>query len=189
MIPIDLRQMALLRVSSIPDRWCPLGCQSRGGARSINLKSGATSVGQVGLPISRPSYRLSRQKLSDGVHGGGDGAGVIQSRNTRYVRRSDSRHVVVGNTLQSVFNLSAKWLTLFVAEAIVLLVAVFTHTSELSGYFVAILNGCLVYSSAVGLNTMTSKPPPSEPPSARSADEAGLPPRPDVHRSFFSRWW
>jgi hypothetical protein len=97
--------------------------------------------------------------------------------------------VVVGNTLQSVFNLSAKWLTLVLAEAIVLLVAVFTQTSELSGYFVAVLNGCLVYSSAVGLNTMTSKTPPSEPSSARSVDEAGLPPRSGVRRSFFSRWW
>jgi hypothetical protein len=97
--------------------------------------------------------------------------------------------LVLGNTLQSVFNLSAKWLTLLLAEAIVILVAVFNHTSELSGYFIAVLNGCLVYSSAIGLNTMTSKQPPSEPPAARSAEEAGLPPRRTIRRDFFSRWW
>jgi hypothetical protein len=98
--------------------------------------------------------------------------------------------VVVGNTLQSVFNLSAKWLSFAVAELILILVAVFTGTVEVSGYFVAVLNGCLVYSSAVGLNTMASKPPPSEPPAPRSAGEAGLPPRPAVlPRGFFSRWW
>ncbi|TYL83156.1 hypothetical protein [Bradyrhizobium cytisi] len=97
--------------------------------------------------------------------------------------------VVVGNTLQSVFRVSAKWLTLLLAEAIVILVAVFNHTSELSGYFVAILNGCLVYSAAVGLNTMTSKAPPPEGPTARSTEEAGLPPRQNVRGGFFSRWW
>jgi hypothetical protein len=97
--------------------------------------------------------------------------------------------VVVGNTLQSVFKLNAKWLTLLLAEAIVILVAVFNHTSELSGYFVALLNGCLVYSAAVGLNTMTSSPPPPDGPTARSTDEAGLPPRQNVRRGFFSRWW
>jgi len=98
--------------------------------------------------------------------------------------------VVVGNTLQSVFNVNAKWLTLLLAEAIVILVAIFTPTKELSGYFIAILNGCLVYSSAVGLNTMTSRPPPaSEPPVARSAKDAGLPPRRIIRRDFFSRWW
>jgi hypothetical protein len=97
--------------------------------------------------------------------------------------------VVVGNTLQSVFKVSAKWLTLAIAEAIVILVAIFTHTSELSGYFVAVLNGCLVYSAAVGLNTMTSKPRSPDEPTARSTEEAGLPPRQKVRRSFFSRWW
>jgi hypothetical protein len=98
--------------------------------------------------------------------------------------------LVVGNTLQSVFNLSAKWVSLVVAEAILLLVAFFTGTTEVSGYFVGVLNGCLVYSSAVGLNTMTSKPRPSNPPAARSANETGPPSRPTVpRRAFFSRWW
>lgn len=68
---------------------------------------------------------------------------------------SRRKHTSVGAKL------SAKWLTLLLAEAIVILVAIFNHTSELSGYFVAILNGCLVYSAAVGLNAMTSSPPPT----------------------------
>jgi hypothetical protein len=104
--------------------------------------------------------------------------------------------LVVGNTLQSVFNLTAKWISFAVAEAILILVAIFTHTTEVSGYFVAVLNGCLVYSSAVGLNTMTSKLPPSEPaarygpPTARPAEETGIPPRrTGARRDFFSRWW
>jgi hypothetical protein len=98
--------------------------------------------------------------------------------------------LVVGNTLQSVFSLSAKWLPFVVAVLIMIFVALFTNTTEVSAYFLAILNGCLVYCSAVGLNTMTSRQPPSEPPVSRSAAEAGLPPRPRVYRSgFFSRWW
>jgi hypothetical protein len=98
--------------------------------------------------------------------------------------------LVVGNTLQSVFNLNAKWFSFVVAELIMIFVAIFTTTTILSAYFLAILNGCLVYCSAVGLNTMTSRQPPPEPPVARSAAEAGLPPRRYIYRGgFFSRWW
>ena len=97
--------------------------------------------------------------------------------------------VVVTNTLQSVFNLDAKWISFLVAEVILILVAIFAHTAEVSGYFVAVLNGCLVYSSAVGLNTMTSRPPQTDAPTPRSANEAGLPSHPKIRRGFFSRWW
>jgi hypothetical protein len=98
--------------------------------------------------------------------------------------------LVVGNTLQSVFNLSAKWLSFAMAELIMILVVVFTSATDISGYFLAILIGCLVYCSAVGLNTMTSRPLPSEPPVARSAGGAGLPPRRAVYSAgFFGRWW
>ena len=97
---------------------------------------------------------------------------------------------VVGNTLQSVFNLDAKWISFVVAEAILILVVIFTHPAEVSGYFVAVLNGCLVYASAVGLNTMTSKLPMSEQPTPRSAETGGAPRRrTNVRRDFFSRWW
>lgn len=97
---------------------------------------------------------------------------------------------VVGNTLQSVFNIGAKWLSLAIAEIILVAVAFFNGSYEASVYFIAVLNGCLVYCSAVGLNTMTSSPAASTP-VARSTTEAGLPiPAPPIrNRSFFSRWW
>ncbi|TIL43283.1 hypothetical protein [Mesorhizobium sp.] len=100
--------------------------------------------------------------------------------------------VIVGNTIQSVANYNAKWLSLLVAEVVVLAVSFFAGTTEISAYFVSILNGCLVYASAVGLNTMTSPPPASGPPIPRSTDEAGLPPKgiiPSGRRSFGQRWW
>lgn len=100
--------------------------------------------------------------------------------------------VVVGNTVQSLFNYSAKWLSFIVAEAILLLVAASTETTELSGYLMAALNGCFVYSSAVGLNTMTAPAAPPTEARARSASEAGLPAgreQPGASRRFFQRWW
>lgn len=98
--------------------------------------------------------------------------------------------LVVGNTLQSVFNIGAKWLSFVIAELIMLAVAIFTTPTDASGYFLAILNGCLVYCSALGLNTMTSRQQPSEAPISRSATEAGLPPRQAAYSGgFFGRWW
>lgn len=103
--------------------------------------------------------------------------------------------VVVSNTVQSVVNRSPKWLALVVAQVLVLSVTVFAGTVLVSDYFLAMLNGCLVYCSAVGINTMTS--PPAQPGGQaipRSATEAGLPQHERASvahrkRTFSSRWW
>ncbi|ESZ02618.1 hypothetical protein NKH92_23385 [Mesorhizobium sp. M0871] len=100
--------------------------------------------------------------------------------------------VIVGNTIQSVANYGAKWLSLVIAELIIVAVAFFAGATDVSAYFVALLNGCLVYASAIGLNTMTSPAQPLGSPSPRSANQVGLPPQ-DISgsrgRGFWNRWW
>jgi hypothetical protein len=99
--------------------------------------------------------------------------------------------VVVGNTVQSVLNYNPRWLALAIAQIVVIAVTVFTGNALLSDYFLAILNGCLVYCSAVGINTITS-PRPAEgqaaPRSARDPSGATIE-SPATKRLFVSRWW
>lgn len=88
--------------------------------------------------------------------------------------------ITIANTSQHVFGFNPKWLALAVAEVIMLGVTVSaTPAGEVGPYLIAIINGVIVYSSAVGTNTLTGTPTPT---AMGSTDE-----RPT--RTFGSRWF
>lgn len=66
---------------------------------------------------------------------------------------------VITNTLRSAFDWSPKWLGLAVAQAICVGAAAMLGKQG-SDYVIAILNGCLVYLSAVGAASATGSATP-----------------------------
>lgn len=58
--------------------------------------------------------------------------------------------VAVTNALKAAFNLSPKWLGLLIAEIICVGILIAVGTAHASDWFVAVLNGCLVYVTAAG---------------------------------------
>ncbi len=78
---------------------------------------------------------------------------------------------VVSNTIQSVFNFNPRWLALLISLAVSLFGVWYTKGDVLS-YAFGVLNGCLVYLSAVGLSTVT-----------RGSMA------PAQKRGFFASWW
>lgn len=78
---------------------------------------------------------------------------------------------VVSNTVQAVFNFNPRWLALLIAMAVSMFGVWYTKGDALS-YLFGVLNGCLIYLSAVGLSTVTRTPPP-----------------PSQRRHFLAGWW
>jgi hypothetical protein len=90
---------------------------------------------------------------------------------------------VVCNTLQRVFDFNPKWFALLLAE----IVAVFGAWAAArphvpSDYFIALLNGCLIYSAAGGGTAIAA--------AAETGQQKGLVDvRVPEHRAFLSRWF
>jgi len=61
---------------------------------------------------------------------------------------------VVSNTLQSVFGFNPRWLALLIALVVSLFGVWYTKGDALA-YGFGVLNGCLVYLTAVGLSAVT----------------------------------
>ena len=77
-----------------------------------------------------------------------------------------------------------KWSALAVAQAVSILAVAITHPS-VAGFFVAILNGFLVYSTAIGANAISGTPPPGA--RERGGLDATEPRR--IGRTFLTRWF
>jgi len=90
---------------------------------------------------------------------------------------------LVCNVLQHVANFNPRWLGLALAEVFALY-GTYTHTHVPSDFFVAIINGFLIYSSAVGIAQMTGVSPP--PASGMGGPTNVAAPR---SRTFRSAWW
>jgi hypothetical protein len=86
--------------------------------------------------------------------------------------------LLISNGIQSAFNYNPRWLALFVAEIICLATAFYSSTGGWDTYIIAVVNGFLVYSSAVGTAQMTGRNN-HEPGSGGGAER----------RSFRSRWF
>ena len=78
---------------------------------------------------------------------------------------------VVSNTIQSVFRFNPRWLALLIALAVSLFGVWYTKGDALA-YGFGVLNGCLVYLTAVGLSAVTRGSGPQAP-----------------NRTFFASWW
>jgi hypothetical protein len=89
---------------------------------------------------------------------------------------------VVGNALQSALNFNPRWLALTLSEIVGVYGAYASHNIQVpSDYFIAALNGCLIYCTAVGGTSIAS-----------SAREAGRPKGfapPRTRRQFTSLWF
>jgi hypothetical protein len=93
---------------------------------------------------------------------------------------------VICNGLQTAFNFNPRWLALAVAQLIVL---IGTHLSGGSGvdYFIAVINGFLVFCTAAGATHAASGG--SGQAIARSAGDAANPQPGRVRRRFLSPWF
>ena len=109
--------------------------------------------------------------------------------------------LVISNSLQRVLNRNPAWMALVVAEVICIATVVLTHESAsegttilMSDYFVAVVNGFLVFCSAAGSTSVggavTGEANPAAPAIARgSATEAASVPGTTARRSYFTTWF
>jgi hypothetical protein len=92
---------------------------------------------------------------------------------------------IICGTLQKVFNFNPKWLALLVSILISFVAALVTQPSnnEPLKYFIALLNGFLIYATATGSNQVLGNPPESV--SAPLSTKRLLLKR----RKFNTKWW
>ena len=84
--------------------------------------------------------------------------------------------------MQQVFNFNPRWLALLLAEAISLY-GTYLNATRPSDYFVAIVNGFLIYCTSAGATQITGVPTTS---GTRMGPKGDGPP---PHRSFRSTWF
>jgi len=100
---------------------------------------------------------------------------------------------IISNVIQSVFNYNPKWLALAVAEIISFAIIIQSGSDKFSDYFIAIVNGFLIYSTAIGGNALTGKPTSSRATSSEQSEMlgTGLVKHPVIKtkRKFLSNWF
>jgi hypothetical protein len=92
---------------------------------------------------------------------------------------------IICSTIQTVFNFNPKWLALLVSILISYLGAYVTlsNDDQVTKYFVALLNGFLIYAAATGTNQVVGKKAPEEP------HQAGFRHTIVSKRKFSTKWW
>lgn len=91
---------------------------------------------------------------------------------------------IITNTLQSVFNFKPRWLVLGVSLAITTLGVALSEHQSFFQYFLGFLNGCIVYLTAVGTNTVFNR-------ESKRREEISIDiiqQERDNHRFFFQNW-
>jgi hypothetical protein len=90
---------------------------------------------------------------------------------------------VVCNALQAALNFNPRWLALVLAEVIAVFGTYAAQSARVpSDYFVAVLNGCLIYCTAVGGSTLGHSTRTKGRSKGTSPDDPG-------RRSFWDRWY
>ena len=91
---------------------------------------------------------------------------------------------IICSTIQKVFNFNPKWLALLVSVLISFAAALLTQTNEndISRYFIALLNGFLIYATATGTNQVFGSKPDS-------THTAGFRQAVKQNRRFNTTWW
>jgi hypothetical protein len=64
---------------------------------------------------------------------------------------------IVSNAVQAAFNFNPKWLALVIALAVCFVGTMLKETHTSTDLFVAFINGCLVYLTAVGASTLPAR--------------------------------
>jgi hypothetical protein len=92
---------------------------------------------------------------------------------------------VISNGLQRAFDFNPKWLALLIAQILSIVGVFITTEASISDFFVGIVNGFLIYSTAVGVNQITGDKNPPNQISTRSV----APEKQIKKRSFNSTWF
>jgi len=91
---------------------------------------------------------------------------------------------VVANAMQSAFDFNPRWLALAISEALAIFGAAYSHGGP-TEFFVAIVNGALIYCTAVGITQIAARP-------RRRVMRGEMPDgesQPSAHRNFRSAWF
>ncbi|RAJ31083.1 hypothetical protein [Pedobacter cryoconitis] len=93
---------------------------------------------------------------------------------------------IICSTVQKVFNFNPKWLALLVSVLISFAAALLTQSAgnEISRYFIALLNGFLIYATATGTNQVLGSKP-----SADTEATIGFRQTIKTKRRFNTTWW
>jgi hypothetical protein len=96
---------------------------------------------------------------------------------------------VAGYLIGPVFDVFKKWTSVVVALGLAYLVAHLAETQLWYKWIVAFFNGLLIFSSAAGINQMSSRPPTVElDPGAAAGASVGIPGI-VVRKRFFTSWF
>jgi hypothetical protein len=91
---------------------------------------------------------------------------------------------VVSNALQGALNFNPKWFALVLSEAVAIYGTYLAHSAAVpSDYFISVLNGCLVYCTAVGGTAIASSVREKGRPKGVVGDGA------NSRRAFTSAWF
>lgn len=89
----------------------------------------------------------------------------------------------VSAALQKSFNFNPKWFALVLSEVIVIVGTYYSHAAQVgSDYILAVINGCVVYSSAIGMAAISGAT--SERGVDRGLDNARI-----QRRRYFTQSW
>jgi hypothetical protein len=89
--------------------------------------------------------------------------------------------LILGNTYQSLLERNPKWFAFGVAQAIAF-AGVYSTGGRALDYFVALVNGCLIFAASTGLSAITGKPP-------KQVSRVGEPTSRERARVFITRWF
>lgn len=92
---------------------------------------------------------------------------------------------IICNTIQKVFNFNPKWLALLISVLISYLGAAITVSSgdQVAKYFIALLNGFLIYATATGTNQVTGRKDDT------TVHHTVIRQNIQQKRKFNTRWW
>lgn len=85
---------------------------------------------------------------------------------------------IVSSAIQRAFDYNPKWLALLIALVFSYFAVIRGGTEFGDGFIIATINGCLVYLTSVGANTLLPAPPDSAPLGGNN-----------TKRKFLSRWF
>ena len=98
---------------------------------------------------------------------------------------------IVPNALQSALQFNPRWLGLAIAEAVCLAIAASTKTPGVAEFVVALINGCLVYCSAIGATAVGAKTttPPAALPKGAGTNGRHVNADSAPRRGFLTPWF
>jgi hypothetical protein len=100
---------------------------------------------------------------------------------------ASSATLLIGNSIQYLFNKNPRWLALAVAE-VISNVGVYSVHGQPIDYFVGVVNGFLIFCTAVGASQMTGRRSPRA--AARGPGDPRLPhPDENGRRAFLTSWF